>query len=72
MLSSIPITATASGSLNPVISAQGALTLRGHHTREVEEVGVLMEVVEDGTRAVFDVGSSEDGDSVIRKACSKS
>lgn len=34
-------------------------------TSQVKEVGFLVEFVKDGTRAVFDIRRSEDGDTVL-------
>ena len=47
---SVPITATASGSLNPN-NLQPAASFDGaaSHTRKVEEIRFLVEVVENGT-----------------------
>jgi hypothetical protein len=36
-------------------------------TGQVEEVRLLVELIEDGTRSVLDVGGSEDGDGVLGK-----
>ena len=50
VLGSVPITATASGSLNPK-NIQPAAPLDGaaSHTRKIEEIRFLVEVVENGT-----------------------
>lgn len=58
--------ARASGSLKPIrcnVSSHlsSAIVCTGLHTGQVEEVGILVELVEDGTRAVLDVGGCEHG-----------
>lgn len=58
----VPITARASGSLNPALYPQPAVDTRLEHclqTRQIEEIRVLVEVIEDMSGPVHDVGCSD-------------
>lgn len=66
----LPITATASGSLKPANRSQlrsHSSRLRVRHTREVEEVGLLVKFVEDRSRAILDIAGSQNRNAVWRK-----
>ena len=67
----IPITATASGSLKPERLYQFCNSFRHNtrfiHTGEIKEVRLLVELVENRARAVFQVTGCEDRDAIPRQ-----
>ena len=68
---SLPITATASGSLKPVLLSTSLLTAIDLLTRQIEEVGVLVELVKYCARPVLDFRGSQNGDGILGELCSK-
>lgn len=72
--SSIPIIASASGSLKPVelqVSFHPKREEVVTRTRQVQKVGILVELVEYGARAVLHVRSRKDSDGAFRKGFCK-
>ena len=77
----LPITAMASGSLNPVclsfvskvyyiISPRLVIAVMEVHTRQIEEVGLLVKLVKHSARPVLRIGRRKHGDAVLRQlAC---
>ena len=63
-LPSIPITATASGSLNPAYFQPTSSIAVDWRTRQIEEIRVLVKFVEHGTRSIFDLRSSKDSNAI--------
>lgn len=75
------MTARASGSLKPVrcnvsfhhstVAQRSIGSDAGHCTGQIQEVGILVELVEDGTRAVLDIGGGEHSDGAFGQGFGK-
>lgn len=66
------MTASASGSLNPAAHCfrmMMILTHRGVHTRQIEEIWILVKVIEDVASTINDVGSSNYCYGIGRQLC---